>query len=96
MEDWIRHAEDLMGTDCDGEPCPLLEEFEEDDSPRSLRKRTDAFLKKTNDSDEVIHEIRDHLINDVLGRTVEKIVNTWGRIPGASARAQREIEEEGE
>ena len=30
----------------------------------------------------------------VLGRTVEKIVNTWGRIPGASARAQREIEEE--
>eukprot|EP00984_Skeletonema_dohrnii_P006022 scaffold2130_cov106-Skeletonema_dohrnii-CCMP3373.AAC.9 len=93
MEDWIRNVEDLMGTDYDDEPCPLLEEFEGDTSPHSLRKRTDAFLKRTDASDKVIHEIRDHLINDVLGKTVEKIVDTW-RHDEVSVRAQRALTQE--
>jgi len=91
MEDWIRNVEDLMGTDYDDEPCPLLEEFEGDTSPHSLRTRTDAFLKRTDASDEVIHEIRDHLINDVLGKTVEKIFDTWRN---GEVRAQRALTEE--
>ena len=92
MEDWIRNVEHLTGTDYDDEPCPLLEEFESDDSPNSLIRRTDAFLNRTDASVEVIHEIRDHCITDVLEKMVEKIVATW-RKDVVSVEAQYAIED---
>ncbi len=86
MEDWIRYAETLEGTDEDGEPYHLLEDYEYDDSPGSLRERTDDLLHRAEASDKLIHEIRDHLINDVLGKTVKEIVDTWGIFPSAGAQ----------
>lgn len=78
MEDWIRKVETLEGPDEYGNPFPLLEDYEMDDSPNSLQRRAAAFLRRVEANDVLIHEIRDHLINDVLGNTVKEIASAWG------------------
>ena len=89
----MRNCEHLMGEDADGDPCPLLKLFgeaEDDttDEPGSLLARLEDFLKEAAPGPKLIDEVKEHLVDSVLKKTVGRIVATWAP-DTVSVHAQR-------
>mmetsp|Transcript_4918 Transcript_4918/g.5440 ORF Transcript_4918/g.5440 Transcript_4918/m.5440 type:complete len:403 (+) Transcript_4918:461-1669(+) len=79
MEDWIRNVENLIGEDADGDPCPLLSQFQEDED-EVLQSRMGKFLHKTAPNEKLVDDIQELAIKQVLTGTVARITDVWSQL----------------